>query len=330
LQDHTLRDDPHNLTFAYYLLSQLAWTRGQYEAARDYARQGYETAARSSEALRANILQQWGTASQLLGDFADAKQRLKAAYVILKELGEPEGMSSALLRLGRIGLHENDYAESRRCFEQALMVGYGFNDPGTIAMSLAGMGNSTCAMRQYGEARRFLREALQLSIKAFPINLPPVFIGIGDLFLQTGKRARGIELLTVAQHYPSINQALKDRARGILNRHEVSEEPEQRTLTPADFDIIAAAVVDELLADESKSATSQSALAGETLIEPLSERELEVFTLIADGLSNRQVADQLFLSVATVKWYLTHIYGKLGVQSRTQALVRARQLSLIP
>jgi LuxR family maltose regulon positive regulatory protein len=70
--------------------------------------------------------------------------------------------------------------------------------------------------------------------------------------------------------------------------------------------------------------------ADETLIEPLSERELEVLNLLADERSDREIADQLFLSVATVKWYLTHVYSKLGVQNRTLAILRARQLNLLP
>jgi LuxR family maltose regulon positive regulatory protein len=60
------------------------------------------------------------------------------------------------------------------------------------------------------------------------------------------------------------------------------------------------------------------------LIEPLSERELEILQLIAAGLSNRQIADTLILTVGTVKWYLNNIYGKLGVASRTLAVATAR------
>ncbi|MEM7349140.1 MAG: LuxR C-terminal-related transcriptional regulator, partial [Chloroflexota bacterium] len=65
------------------------------------------------------------------------------------------------------------------------------------------------------------------------------------------------------------------------------------------------------------------------LIEPLSERELEILTLIADGLANRQIAEQLYLTVGTVKWHLNNIYGKLGVRRRTQAVARARELQLL-
>jgi LuxR family maltose regulon positive regulatory protein len=65
------------------------------------------------------------------------------------------------------------------------------------------------------------------------------------------------------------------------------------------------------------------------LIEPLTERELEVLRVLVAGLSNRAIAQQLYLSVATVKVHLKHIYGKLAVNSRMQAVTRARELHLL-
>ena len=65
------------------------------------------------------------------------------------------------------------------------------------------------------------------------------------------------------------------------------------------------------------------------LVEPLTPRELEVLELIAQGMSNQQVADTLIVSPGTVKWYTSQIYGKLGVKSRTQAVAQARALNLI-
>ena len=66
-----------------------------------------------------------------------------------------------------------------------------------------------------------------------------------------------------------------------------------------------------------------------TLVEPLSTRELEVLQLIAAGLSNGEIAEQLIVAVSTVKTHVRNIYGKLHVSSRTQALVKARELKLI-
>jgi LuxR family maltose regulon positive regulatory protein len=65
------------------------------------------------------------------------------------------------------------------------------------------------------------------------------------------------------------------------------------------------------------------------LVEVLSERELEVLRLLAAGLSNREIAEQLFLSIGTVKKYTSNIYGKLGVHNRTMAAAKARELHLL-
>jgi LuxR family maltose regulon positive regulatory protein len=66
------------------------------------------------------------------------------------------------------------------------------------------------------------------------------------------------------------------------------------------------------------------------LIEPLSERELEVLQLIAEGLTNREIASRLFLSVNTVKAHARNINGKLDTRNRTQAVARARGLEILP
>jgi len=65
------------------------------------------------------------------------------------------------------------------------------------------------------------------------------------------------------------------------------------------------------------------------LIEPLSERELEVLRLIAQGLSNQEIGARLFLALDTVKGHNRHIFDKLQVQRRTEAIARARELGLL-
>lgn len=67
----------------------------------------------------------------------------------------------------------------------------------------------------------------------------------------------------------------------------------------------------------------------EGLPEPLSEREKEVLHLLAQGLSNREIAERLVLAEGTVKNHVTTILQKLGVRDRTQAALRARQMGLL-
>ncbi|MFD7080141.1 MULTISPECIES: response regulator [unclassified Streptomyces] len=96
---------------------------------------------------------------------------------------------------------------------------------------------------------------------------------------------------------------------------------------------------EELAAAVRTAAAGQSALAPavalrlmdrmRTPAEALTKRELEVLQLVADGLSNQQISKKLFLSQATVKSHLVHVYAKLGVDSRTSAVAAATSRRLI-
>jgi LuxR family maltose regulon positive regulatory protein len=84
-----------------------------------------------------------------------------------------------------------------------------------------------------------------------------------------------------------------------------------------------------VLSDETQRGKPAEKPLADKLIEPLSERELEVLGLIAQGLTNGEIASRLHLSLSTVKGHTTNIFGKLAVKNRTQAVARARSLGLI-
>jgi DNA-binding NarL/FixJ family response regulator len=75
--------------------------------------------------------------------------------------------------------------------------------------------------------------------------------------------------------------------------------------------------------------TAPEARPPQPLIVPLSERELGVLRLLADGRSNREIAAELFLAEGTVKNHVTNVLSKLGARDRTQAALRARALGLL-
>ena len=83
--------------------------------------------------------------------------------------------------------------------------------------------------------------------------------------------------------------------------------------------------VDKLLAAFGK----QKGVHPSSLIEPLSPRELEVLQLIAQGLSNREISERLFIALVTVKGHNRKIFGKLEAKRRTEAVARARELGLL-
>lgn len=84
-----------------------------------------------------------------------------------------------------------------------------------------------------------------------------------------------------------------------------------------------------LLDPEFASQIAPGAPAAEALVEPLTEREMDVLQLLAEGLSNRAIAHQLGISEHTVKFHVNGILGKLDAQSRTEAAMRAAALGLI-
>ncbi len=65
------------------------------------------------------------------------------------------------------------------------------------------------------------------------------------------------------------------------------------------------------------------------LLEPLNDREMAILRFMSAGLSNSAIADELYLSVNTVKWHARNIYGKLGVSNRSMAVARARELRIL-
>jgi LuxR family maltose regulon positive regulatory protein len=80
---------------------------------------------------------------------------------------------------------------------------------------------------------------------------------------------------------------------------------------------------------KTKVGDSPSVVRPSSLIEPLSGREIEILELVAQGLTNREIAQKLVISPGTVKVHTSNIYGKLGVHNRTQAVAKARALGIL-
>ena len=88
--------------------------------------------------------------------------------------------------------------------------------------------------------------------------------------------------------------------------------------------------VSKLLAVFEAEKQQPDLLPAQRLVDPLSKRELEILALIATGLKNKEIAEQLFISLNTVLYHIKNIYNKLGVKKRTLAIIKARELNLLP
>jgi DNA-binding NarL/FixJ family response regulator len=136
-------------------------------------------------------------------------------------------------------------------------------------------------------------------------------------------------ILTTFDDDQSVFEGLRAGALGYLLKDVSGSELAEAIRTVAGGGaLIEPSVARKVLAEFTRLAPSGTAPV-ERLPEPLSERELDVLRLLAQGANNRQIAAQLFLAEGTVKNYISSILDKLGVDDRTQAALRARELGIL-
>ena len=143
-----------------------------------------------------------------------------------------------------------------------------------------------------------------------------------------------IIILTTFDDDANVFEALRAGALGYLLKDVSSQELTQaiRTVNEGGA-LIDPSIARKVLAEFSRLAPGSSAPGmgkpADPMTEALSEREMEILHLVAQGLTNRQIAERLYLAEGTVKNYISAIFQKLGVQDRTQAVLAAQQRGLL-
>lgn len=126
-----------------------------------------------------------------------------------------------------------------------------------------------------------------------------------------------------AQAISAISPAIEAAAAMEYRQLFVQERPRLASLL-AHFRPRFPDFIDAVCTREPNAATGDT-----VLIDPPTEREMEILRLVAAGLSNADIAGRLYITVGTTKWHLNHLYAKLGVSRRTEAVAKARELGLI-
>jgi DNA-binding NarL/FixJ family response regulator len=137
-------------------------------------------------------------------------------------------------------------------------------------------------------------------------------------------------VLTTFDDDEYVFDALRTGAVGYLLKDVASARlVEAIRATARGESILEPSVAAKVIAEFTRVSSMVPSAQMEQLVEPLSERELEILAWIARGHSNKEIASQLFIAEGTVKNHVTHILGKLGVRDRTQAALKARELGLL-
>ena len=208
--------------------------------------------------------------------------------------------------------------------EEFVGTAWSFHDPAYIAPPAPHRGGAECAVALFVESFALLQKF------GTPLGIASGLTGFAALAQSQGQLGRATRLFGAAEALrASAGTRLAPVAHAEFDRNTVAlraqlgEAPFAAAWAEGQAMTRAAAVAYALDAAPTLATPSE-------LVEPLTARELEILRLIAEGLSNREIACQLSMSVGTIKWYTGQIYGKLQVRGRTQAIARARAVGLLP
>ncbi|NLG95904.1 MAG: tetratricopeptide repeat protein [Chloroflexi bacterium] len=343
------RGDGLNHAFAHYLMSSAHLRLGNFEQARENGRIAYEIASKNNALwFSAYCLNEWGSAARAMKDYDEARKQFQASYTIRESFNDPEGMAVALNHLGEIANLQQNFDEAMQIFQRSIQTYRTINDRGGLATAMLGMGVAACGQGKRSEAQNYLREALQTAdeIQFIPLILS-VLTWAAELFARNGQHHQAVEILAFVQNHPGEDRETRDQARKLMDAAReilgedeitfISEHARWRELEDVVHEtlILLSMPLAPVLPDleqvtEAKSTPQEPALEdNDLMIEPLSERELEVLRCMAEGLKNQEIANRLYLSLGTVKWYTSRLFDKLGVNTRSKAVARAREKQLI-
>jgi DNA-binding NarL/FixJ family response regulator len=184
-----------------------------------------------------------------------------------------------------------------------------------------------------GEEAIRLVHSLQPSVVLMDLQMPILDGVSATRRLHDERPACRVIVLTTFDDDEMVFDGLRAGAVGYLLKDAPSEKLAEAIRVAARGETflqpsVAAKVVAEFARLSRKPIETPDSVS-QSLIEPLSERELNILRLIAQGASNREIADSLFLAEGTVKNHVTNILGKLEVRDRTQAAVKAKDSGLI-
>lgn len=303
-------------------------------------------------ALPANAAIGWGMLAYEVNDLVTAEQLLATALPQIWPGGQPRIAFQAYLTLARLAQAQGDPATMHNYLDKAAQLVQRFNLTAEQWVLTA------------TSARLFLAEGQmpdaywQLENQGINPESPPDYrhemglLTLVRLYLVEGCPDEALAILTrllppaeLAGRDGSLLEICLLQALALEQRHQRDQALAclKRALALAEPEPFGRIFINEgrPLAQLLRQITPRTAYVvhllsqmdeppqRESLLDPLTDRELEILYLVADGLTNQAIADQLFISLGTVKGHLNHILSKLDVHNRTEAVAHSRELGLL-
>jgi predicted ATPase/DNA-binding CsgD family transcriptional regulator len=272
------------------------------------------------------------------GDDQRAQALLDESLAMFRAVGDQRGLTWALNTLGFVARTKGDLERSAALHSEALARAQATDDRRQVAFILASLGDTALDAGRRDEARARYTAALPvLRDLATPWGIAWCFEGLADLAVTQGDAAQATRLMSAsatqrAAHslpVPPVYRARCDRiladARTALGAVGFAAAWDAGAALPLDDAIAEAVTAPVAPTAKDRSGTAPGPAAGTGL----TARELDVLRLLAEGRSDREIAEALFIGVRTVQTHVANLFGKLGVNARAEAAAVAVRRGLV-
>jgi predicted ATPase/DNA-binding CsgD family transcriptional regulator len=279
---------------------------------------------------------QWGIAWSLYqqGALARRHRRMESAKALFEEsiatfeqIGDRWGATWPQANRGLLAEDEGRYLDAFQLYKTRLRTCEAIGDAGGVAWLLQQIAKVSLELDDIDKARFCCRESLRVALDISVGNsVNEAIIRIASVYQRMGRQVRAVGLYAAVLNHVENPSYYQRQVEQQLESLKAELPPEVFVRAVQNGQAWQIRELGWMLLDELADQPPVSTQHG---IESLSERELEVLRLAAEGLSNREIATHLFVTVGTVKKHLNNVFGKLGVERRTEAIARARELELI-
>jgi DNA-binding CsgD family transcriptional regulator len=276
------------------------------------------------------------------GDLVTARSLAQESLALARELEAKEGRASGLGLLGRLAVREGDLNSACTLLEESVALYRELGYLANVAIQLSDLAQSRADLGDYTAAHAHYEESVAIASQIDDKwNISTSLEGLANVAAVQGELVWAARLWGAAEAVrqqiavprPPIDRAAYERSVAAA-RTDLGEKvfaaawAQGRSMTPEQV-----LVARELTTIPQTSPTGPSsaspAKAPPSFPGGLTAREVEVLRLVAQGLTDAQVAKQLVISPRTVNWYLTTIYSKIGVSSRSAATRYAMEHQLV-
>lgn len=268
------------------------------------------------------------------GDFRKAQVLAEEVLEIVTNVdtSAAEGGALALSVLGLLAALKEDNVKCWQLCERAVH-GLGPHEP----LAEHGLAIAACGLEDYRTAKHYLLRALKADVTLHHmLGMSYILIVAAHLLTHEGKTEQAVELLGLAFRQPvSAKRWLQELPFLTQLRAQLQMELGATAYTTtwalgeaSNLEAVGAALLEQFQNAEQEPRQVADA-ANNSPAQLLSQRELDVLHLIDLGLTNDEIAERLIVTVATVKKHINHIFAKLGVKNRMQAVVRGEDLNLL-